>query len=413
MGSGDTPVATERAHGDYAVDVLRWRERQYATLAEIGLLALRHVDIDVVLDHTARRLREALDADFTKVLDHRVGVTGLLLRAGDGWEPGVVGNREVPEGAQSQGGYTLLVGEPVIVDDLATETRFVPPALLLEHGVRSGISVVIEGGGRVLGVLQADKREPDHFGEADIPVLQAYANVLGGAMAQHERERLSEEFAVMAAHELRTPLTAVMGFGARLLRRLDENGQITAADRDEVEAIYEQSMRLWRSVELFLALGDAERRTLSRSRSDVDLLDVVEDVAASVAERYGDRKISIEPATASTTFPSDEVALVRILSNLVENGVKYSPRGSTVRVVVAIDEAGANVSVTDACGGMAADDLRRAFQWSYQGNGSKDTNTGLGVGLYVAQRLTERLEGELEARNDGDGCTFSLHLPAP
>jgi signal transduction histidine kinase len=172
-------------------------------------------------------------------------------------------------------------------------------------------------------------------------------------------------------------------------------------------------MRLWRSVELFLALGDAERRTLSRSRSDVDLLDVVEDVAASVAERYGDRKISIEPATASTTFPSDEVALVRILSNLVENGVKYSPRGSTVRVVVAIDEAGANVSVTDACGGMAADDLRRAFQWSYQGNGSKDTNTGLGVGLYVAQRLTERLEGELEARNDGDGCTFSLHLPAP
>lgn len=411
MASHDANPRGDAVSGATLAETLRWRERQYAALAEIGLLALRQTDIGQVLDVTATRLRDALGADYTKILDPHAGATGLLLRAGDGWPEGVVGNREVPEGAQSQGGYTLEVDQPVIVEDLLAEARFVPPALLLEYGVRSGVSVVIEGGGRTLGVLQADKREPHYFGAADVSVLQAYANVLGGAMAQAERERLSAEFAVLAAHELRTPLTAIMGFGARLLSRLDETGTVTNEQRDEIEAIYADSLRLRRSVELFLALGDVERRTQRPERARLDLVDIAEDVAAAVTERYPDRTILVKPQSEQTEVESDEVSIVRILTNLVENGAKYSPAGSTVAISIDVTEAGAELCVTDACGGMETDDMRRAFQWSYQGEDADDVRGGLGLGLYVAQRLSERLGGDLQADNEGSGCTFSFHLP--
>lgn len=410
--SSSGPVVTSPTEEDRYVDALRWREQQYATLAEIGLLALRQADIEHVLDITSRRLREALDADFTKVLDHRAGTTGLLLRAGDGWPDGVVGHREVPEGRESQGGYTLDLGEPTIVDDLPTETRFEPPALLLKHGVRSGVAVLIEGGGRVLGVLQADKCEPHHFSDADVPVLQAYANVLGGAIAQFERERVSAEFAMLAAHELRTPLTALVGFGSRLLRHLDETGQIEMAQREEVEAICAESVRLSRSVELFLALGDAERRSLPVDKILVDLADIAEDVAVSVGQRFPDRIIRVLPTSERTRFATDELSIVRILTNLAENGVKYSSAGTTISISIAVTDAGADLAVSDACGGLAKDDLRRAFEYRFRGKRADGAGEGFGLGLYIAQRLAEAIGGDIEADSSGEGCTFMLRLKA-
>lgn len=405
-------MSDRAARGDSIEAALRWREKQYATLAEIGLLALRQSDIDLVLDTTARRLREALDADFTKVLDQRAGSAGLLLRAGAGWPEGVVGAAEVPEGAGSQAGYTLAVDEPVIVDDLPSETRFEPPALLLEHGVRSGISVVIEGDGRPLGVLEADSRTPRHFGPADIPVLQAYANVLGGAIAQHEREHLSAEFAALAAHELRTPLTVLIGYGSRLLRLVDEEGRLERDRRDELAAMYEEAIRLRRSVELFLALGDAQRRAGALETREEDLVDLVEAVVAIVTEGHPDRRIMLEAPAPSLPFVTDALAFSRIVTNLVENGAKYSPPGSQVTLTLELVDGEAVVSVRDSCGGIASDDLRRLFLWRHRGQEAEAGEGGFGLGLFIAQRMADQLGGRLDARNDGGGCIVSLHVPA-
>jgi GAF domain-containing protein len=106
----------------------------------------------------------------------------LRLWAGVGWEEGLVGRATVKAGFESQVGYALLVNEPLIVEDLATETRFRPPPVLHEHGLVSGMSVVIHGRYGPVGVLGAYTRSRRFFSEEDANFMQAVANVLATAI---------------------------------------------------------------------------------------------------------------------------------------------------------------------------------------------------------------------------------------
>jgi PAS domain S-box-containing protein len=115
---------------------------------------------------------------------------GLLLRAGVGWSNGFVGVATVNAGAESQAGYTLLSNAPVIVEDLQAETRFSGPPLLRDHGVVSGLSVIIPGRDRPFGVLGAHTVKRRAFKPDDVHFLEAVANVLSEAI---ERKKAEEE----------------------------------------------------------------------------------------------------------------------------------------------------------------------------------------------------------------------------
>jgi signal transduction histidine kinase len=398
-------------------DQPRWRERQVNALAELALRGLRQPDLEHVLTFATEQLRVALDCDFTKILDARVSASGLQVRAGSGWPEGVVGEREVPEGMSSQAGYTIEVGMPVVVDDMRDESRFKVAPLLLEHGIRSGISVPIVGDPDPHGVLQADSRVVSRFTSADVPIVQAYANVLSIIIEQRQRERLSAEFASIAAHELRTPLTLLMGYSGRLLKRLDERGSIGAEQREEVETVFSETLRLRRAVDMYLALGEIERRSISPEMAEIDLVEAVDAAVLEVAKRYSSAIVTVEPRPRDLRWVTDEVAVQRILSNLIENGVKYSPPRSTVTVGLEqhVGDGGhgsvAIIRVRDRCGGLPDDVMRRIFQIGFRGEGAGSRH-GLGLGLYVGQRLAQRIGGRLTVANEGEGCVFTLHLPA-
>lgn len=398
-------------------DMPAWRERQVGALAELALRGLRQPDLEHVLAFATERLCVALDCDFTKILDARASASGLVVRAGSGWPEGVVGEREVPEGMASQAGYTLKVNEPVIVDDTLHEARFEVAPLLLEHGIRSGISVVIVGDPDPHGVLQADSRAVARFTSVDIPIVQAYANVLSIVIEQRQRERLSADFASIAAHELRTPLTLLMGYSARLLKRLDEQGSIGVDRREEVETVFAETLRLRRAVDMYLALGEIERRSVSPDVAEVDLVKTVDAAVLEVAKRYSSAVIAVDPRPPELRWVTDEIAVQRIVSNLIENGVKYSPPRSTVTVELARHEDDSDlgpvvsVRVRDRCGGLPDDVMRRIFQIGFRGEGAH-TRRGLGLGLYVGHRLAQRIGGSLTAANEGEGCVFTLKLPA-
>ena len=134
-------------------------------------------------------MAQTLNVEYCKVLQLLPDGKAMRLQAGVGWKEGLVGHALVNAGMDSQAGYTLLSKRPVVVEDLRAETRFRGPPLLHEHGVISGMSVIIHSAGRPFGVIGAHTTRRRTFTEEDIHFLQAIAHVLGTAI---ERKQVEE-----------------------------------------------------------------------------------------------------------------------------------------------------------------------------------------------------------------------------
>ena len=175
------------------------RARQQAAVAELSRRALAVVDLRVLMNEACMVVSQTLGTEFCKVLQLLPDGEAFLLVAGVGWKEGLVGNATVPVGADSQAGYTMLTGKAVIVEHLSRETRFSGPALLREHGIVSGMSVIIPGVDRRFGVLGTHTVRPRSFTDDDIRFLEAVGTVLCEAI---ERSR-SEEALKSSREELR------------------------------------------------------------------------------------------------------------------------------------------------------------------------------------------------------------------
>lgn len=180
---------------------LRARARQQAVIAELGQIALGRMNLADLMNAVAARIAQTLDVEYSNILELLPDGRELLLRAGVGWKAGYVGQARVSADPGSRSGYTLLSSEPVVTEDVGTETRFRPPALLLEHDVVSSVSVGIHGLDRPFGVLGAHTTARRKFTPDDINFLQAIANVLATAI---ERARAEETI-----RKLSTPVLPV------------------------------------------------------------------------------------------------------------------------------------------------------------------------------------------------------------
>jgi PAS domain S-box-containing protein len=167
---------------------LNLRLRQQAALAELGRRALSSTDLESLFDTSVHLVAQTLEVDYCEVLELLPNGAGLLLRAGLGWREGHIGHTNVDAGDKSQAGYTLLSSTPVIVKDLDQETRFSPPQFLLDHRVRSGMTVVIPGRNQPFGILGMHSTQPRSFSEEDARFLQAVANLLASSIARLELE---------------------------------------------------------------------------------------------------------------------------------------------------------------------------------------------------------------------------------
>jgi DNA-binding CsgD family transcriptional regulator len=181
---------------------LRARTRQQAAVAELGNLALSGVAEDALFRAAATSVVETLEVAASGILELLPGGEALLLREGVGWRQGLIGRATLGSGLESHAGYALERNEPVIITDLRTEKRFRPPPLLKDHGMTSGVSVLIRGHGVPYGVLGAYTRDQRTFTVDDLQFLQAVANILALA---HRRRR--QEFAKQQRAALLSRLT--------------------------------------------------------------------------------------------------------------------------------------------------------------------------------------------------------------
>ncbi|MGB7444438.1 MAG: PAS domain S-box protein [Coleofasciculaceae cyanobacterium] len=193
------------------VEALQRRVSQQATIASFSQQALTGTDLATLMDTAVTLLAETLDVEYSKILELLPDQQGLLLRTGVGWQEGLVGQAIVGTETNSQAAYTLLCQQPVIVKDLLQETRFSGPSLLTNHGVISGMSVVIAGSSlaqqgelrnwdisnspiaknqtpQPFGILAVHTTKHRIFSQDDINFLQAIANILSVTLERKLRE---------------------------------------------------------------------------------------------------------------------------------------------------------------------------------------------------------------------------------
>src|SRR5436309_296834 len=173
---------------------LRATARQQEAVAHLGQQALAGAPVRELMDAAVTLAARVLEVEFGSVLELRPENRTLLLRAGVGW--GDQSRVIIPADPDSHAGYTLRAAGPVVVEDLATDTRFGSAALLAPHGVVSSLSVLIHGKDRPFGILGAHSARRREFTIHDTHFLQALANVLATAIdrtATEEALRRSEE----------------------------------------------------------------------------------------------------------------------------------------------------------------------------------------------------------------------------
>lgn len=194
---------------------------QQQVLADFGALALKSDDLDEILTEACILIERALGTDLSKVLEILPSGEAMLVRAGVGWKPGIVGKQLVATDHRLSDGYALSIGKNVVSPDRTTEQRFEYPDFLKEHGVQAFVDIIIPGpeANAPYGLLEVDNRQPREFDEDDVAFLQSYANLVGAAVTRIRRKAaletaLADQNRLLAElqHRVKNNLAVISGF---------------------------------------------------------------------------------------------------------------------------------------------------------------------------------------------------------
>jgi two-component sensor histidine kinase len=377
------PVAEELNRTAY-----EQRVRQQEILTELGVLALKGTPFAELLEHTARLTAEGLRAEFAKVLEYMPEQNRLLVRAGVGWGPGVVGSASIGADLESPGGYALRTGVPVISNHLENEERFRTPELLLEYGIYRAMNVILQGEGAAYGVLEVDSRSEGEFSEQDITFLQGAANLLGMAIERQRMERdlrgaLDRQQMLMREvnHRVNNSLQ-IVGSMLHLQGRRSENTEVQhqlqqASSR--VTAIARAHNRLYRTEEF----------------TKLDLGAYLSDLCADFCEATPGCEIFVS-APEHVVLSTDRAITVALLINeLITNIAKYAYPEGKCRAWVNVSRAGSTVTLSVRDEGIG---LPQGI----------DETTSAGLGMRLIAAFARQLNGSVDLRRHAPGTEFVI-----
>jgi signal transduction histidine kinase len=293
------------------------------------------------------------------------------------------------------------------------------------------LAVPILAGGRLQGVLATAGRSDRPYDEGLRRLAEAVADRAGPALQnaqlwsdlqermarEQAAQRIKDDFLSIVSHELRTPLTSIQGYSQLLEGRL--RGDRPSAETKEmahVRVILSQVGRMRRLVDDLLDVSRIDRRGgVSIEPDEFDLAEEVRGAAARISREHPDRPIEVT-ATESLPVRADRDRIDQVLSNLLENAVKYSPDGGPIRVTAERHGGEVEVRVSDTGVGIPAADRENVFERFYQADGDAGRRRfgGLGLGLYISRAIIDAHGGRIWVAPNPDadsGSVFGFRIP--
>jgi two-component sensor histidine kinase len=380
------------AEPELSIDGLRLRVRQQELLAEFGVLALKGTPFPELLDRAARLVAEGLNADFAKVLKYLPEENRFLVCAGVGWGPGVVGHATIGGDMASPAGYALHTGQPVISNHLDIEERFRTPELLVEHGIRRAMNVILQGDGTPFGVLEADSRSEGEFAGSDIVFLQGVANILGMAIERQRMEgnlRQALDRQQMLVKEVNHRVNNSLQIVASMLHL---QSSVTQSD-DVRHELREASSRI-------AAIARAHQRLYSGERIEtLDLGAYLTDVCKDLEESMPGCEVEVGAEKGIVVRTDRAIPAVLLVNELVTNAAKYAYPAGNCRVWVTLSRGSTDtviICVRDEGVGLPA---------------TFDLKSGHRLGMRLVDAFTRQLEGDLQVSRRQPGTEFVLTMP--
>jgi PAS domain S-box-containing protein len=230
--------------------------------------------------------------------------------------------------------------------------------------------------------------------------------------ALRESDRRKDEFLATLAHELRNPLAPLRN-GLEILERTGSETPLGTQVRGIMARQLEQMVRL---IDDLMDVSRISRGRISVKRERMDLLDAVRTAVdtARPAIDAAEHKLALDLPPGPVVVEGDAVRLAQVFANLLSNAAKYTPRGGDIRLVVKKQGENACVSIKDSGIGISKQMLPRIFDLFVQADRAIErAQGGLGVGLSIAQRITQMHGGNVEAHSEGEGqgTEFVVRLP--
>jgi signal transduction histidine kinase len=380
------------------------------------------LELEQAFDAFIREVRGLLPFDRMAIVLSENGVAQVMAVAGAGAEA------VLPPGSGRPIHGTLL--EELLRTNQTVYRRDMSGADYPEEdeflalGLHCRLATPLLQGARAIGMLSLVRREADAFSSEEIELAGLLGRLVASAVQNihaYETERrtveelrrlsaLRADFVSLVSHELRTPMAAVIGSARTLQQRWRE----LSADQREafLDLIAGETNRLAELISDVLDTSRIEAGTFSFRFRDVDLAQLVEDVVATAQLGQDEVRLRARVDDLIPEIRGDAERLRQVLTNLVDNAIKYSPAGGEVEVRAYREDGCVRIDVSDRGPGIAKEDQKLIFEKFGRVTGTGATRPGTGLGLFIARSIAEAHGGGLDVQSAPEqGATFTLELP--
>lgn len=393
-----------------------------ARMVEISRILNSTTNLDDLLTYIIREAADLTGAEAASILLLDPRTRQLYFKAASNEVPPQMAETPVPLD-NSIAGAILRANKPMIIEDVTRDPRWNPDIdQAIQFQTRSILGVPMRNVDQeCVGVLEAINKLDGNFNQHDVETLAILADIAGVAVEKarlieelrranaelNELDQLKTDFIAVASHELRTPLSIILGY----VSFLREEANSTMAQ--QLDNVLQAAVHLRTLIQDMLNLRYVDAGDTSLKRTQIDFVELVRNMAIDRDETAAAKQQHIHVNLPDEALPVlvDKSMMEVILSNLLNNAVKFTPQGGRIDLSVERHGDEAWLSISDNGIGIPEDKIDWIFKRFYQVESPLRRHyEGMGLGLAIVKELIELHHGRIWAENRPKGSKFTFAL---